>query len=152
MPINCSTKAEVNSLDFSFYFFGCLIFTFLLQRSLHVLHFLHKKFQNKHITHVLFSQVCCCWITHCPLVPPETQGDPFIRSPRLVCEVSSKFAVNFIWRQSIFSKLLSLRLSRQDFTSHFIFSAPLFIFYPAASCREKVGEIYTGAPFQCWVL
>ena len=74
----------------------------------------------------------------------ETQSDPFIHSHRVVSEVS-KFDVNFILWQSIFSKVLSLRLSRRDFTSHFIFPAPLFIFYPAGSCREKVGEIYTGS-------
>ena len=74
----------------------------------------------------------------------ETQSDPFIHSHQVVSEVS-KFDVNFILWQSIFSKVLSLRLSRRDFTSHFIFPAPLFIFYPAGSCREKVGEIYTGS-------
>ena len=74
----------------------------------------------------------------------ETQTDPFIHSHRFVSKVS-KFDVNFILWQSIFSKVLSLRLSRRDFTSHFIFPAPLFIFYPGGSCREKVGEIYTGS-------
>ena len=74
----------------------------------------------------------------------ETQTDPFIHSHWVVSEVS-KFDVNFILWQSIFSKVLSLRLSRRDFTSHFIFPAPLFIFYPGGSCREKVGEIYTGS-------
>ena len=46
-----------------------------------------------------------CWIAHFPLIPPETQGDPFIHSHHLVSEVS-KFAVNFILRQSIFSQSL----------------------------------------------
>ena len=76
----------------------------------------------------------------------ETQSDPFIHSHRFVSEVS-KFDVNFILWQSIFSKVLSLRLSRRDLR-HISFSPPrCSYFIPAVLAERKWGK-FIPAPFR----